>query len=176
MEDKMMGGYGLIIFLVLLFFVFNGGFGGGFGFNRGFGFNSYPTEWAVNGWGPSNCDIQKQELINTATTQFKVVDSARQTQEAAQAQFTALGNKIDFYEYQNLRDQLAQERTKNVVLENRVYSDGKFNDIEAKLAAISCAMVKQPPVYGAVGIQCSNVWPTGCGSSNSCGSLTPSLV
>ena len=174
MEDKMMGGYGLIIFLVLLFFVFNGGFGGGFGFNRGFGFNNYPTEWAVNGWGPSNCDIQKQELINTATTQFKVVDSARQTQEAAQAQFTALGNKIDFYEYQNLRDQLAQERTKNVVLENRVYSDSKFNSLEAQIAELACNTAKRPPFYAAGGNPCATIYPTGCG--NSCSSLTPSLV
>lgn len=166
MEEKMMGGYGLIIFLILLFFIFNRGFGFGMGGNCG-------TDW-FNGCGPSNCDIQKQELINTATTQFKVVDNARLVQDTVNAATAVTNNKIDFYAYQDLRDQLAQERNKNMVLENRIYSDGKFNDIEAKLAAISCAMVKQPPVYGAVGIQCSNVWPTGCGNSNSCS--TPSLV
>lgn len=163
MDEKMTGGYGLIIFLVLLFFVFNGGFAGGFGFNRGCGFPA--TEWAVNGWGPSNCDIQKQELINTATTQFKVIDSARQTQEAAQAQFTALGNKIDFYEYQNLRDQLAAERNKNIVLENRVYSDNKFNALQAQIAELSCNVAKRPPFYAAGGNPCATIYPTGCGSS-----------
>lgn len=59
-----------------------------------------------------------------------IENTAKQTQEQAMALANALGTKIDFYEYQNLRDQLAQERTKNVVLENRVYSDAKFNALE----------------------------------------------
>lgn len=65
-----------------------------------------------------------------------IENTAKQTQEQAMALANALGTKIDFYEYQNLRDQLAQERTKNVVLENRVYSDAKFNALERQNEAM----------------------------------------
>lgn len=109
--------------------------------------------------------VEKQGIIDSARTQFLITDTARQTQESATAQFNALGNKIDFYEYQNLRDQLAQERSKNIVLENRVYSDAKFNALEAQLAELSNSVAKKPPFYASGGNPCATIYPTGCGSS-----------
>ena len=97
----------------------------------------------------------KQGIIDSARTQYLIETTARQTQEQTMTGLSALGTKIDFYEYQNLRDQLAQERTKNVVLENRVYSDAKFNAVEAQLASISCRMLPKPDVTG-IGAVCPN--------------------
>lgn len=103
----------------------------------------------------SNCQVEKQGIIDSARTQYLIETTARQTQEQTMTGLSALGTKIDFYEYQNLRDQLAQERTKNVVLENRVYSDAKFNAVEAQLASISCRMLPKPDVTG-IGAVCPN--------------------
>lgn len=91
----------------------------------------------------------------------------------AMALANALGTKIDFYEYQNLRDQLAQERTKNVVLENRVYSDAKFNALErqneamfgvlkSEIADLSCNVPKRPPYYAQGFVTCGSPIPNGC--------------
>lgn len=150
------GGYGFVVFLVLLFWLFMGGNGCG--------------GWGRNNWGncagASPCEIEKQEIIDSATTQFKVVDTAKATQEVVNAAALSLGNKIDFYEYQNLRDQLAQERTKNVVLENRVYADAQFNaltaqnrdmynSLQAQIASINCNMLRKPDVTG-IGAVCPN--------------------
>lgn len=161
MEDKFTG-MGLVIFLLILF--------GLFGFGRGFGGNAYgygmPGVYGCN--ATTNCQVEKQGIIDSARTQFLILDSARQTQEAAQAQFTALGNKIDFYAYENLKDQLAQERSKNAILENKLYSDGQFNALRAQIEALSCSVAKKPPFYAAGGNPCASVYPTGCG--------TPSLV
>lgn len=162
MDEKM--NWGFLILIFLFFMIFAG---------RGFGFGN--CGWDGNNCGVgcravSPCQIERQEIIDSATTQFKVVDTARQTQEMAQAQFTALGNKIDFYAYQDLRDQLAQERTKNVVLENRVYADAQFNaltaqnremynTLQAQLSELSCNVAKRPPFYAQGFVTCGQPIP-----------------
>lgn len=117
--------------------------------------------------------VEKQQIIDTARTQYMIENTAKQTQEQAMALANALGTKIDFYEYQNLRDQLAQERTKNVVLENRVYSDAKFNALErqneamfgvlkSEIADLSCNVPKRPPYYAQGFVTCGSPIPNGC--------------
>lgn len=116
---------------------------------------------------------ERQQIIDTARTQYMIENTAKQTQEQAMALANALGTKIDFYEYQNLRDQLAQERTKNVVLENRVYSDAKFNALErqneamfgvlkSEIADLSCNVPKRPPYYAQGFVACGSPIPNGC--------------
>ena len=96
MEDKSgMGWAGLLLFFVVIWILFGSMAGNGLGWgNR-------------NNWGGcdrvSNCEVEKQGIIDSAKTQYLIETTGRQTQEY-------LGNKIDFYEYQNLRDQLAAER------------------------------------------------------------------
>ena len=153
MEEIGFGGWGFLIVLILFIWMI-------FGWNRG-GCGANNNCGAV-----SNCQVEKQEIIDAARTQYMIENTSRITQEQTAAGLTALGNKIDYYAYQDLRDQLAQERTKNVVLENRVYSDGQFNALRAQIEAIGCGMLKQPPVFG-VGTSCNAIYapvPTGgCG-------------
>lgn len=132
------GGYGFLIVLILfIWLIFGGGFGGlGMG-GRQVGFG----------------EAEKQGIIDSARTQYLIEQTAHATQAEVGAVGSMLSNKIDFYEYQNIRDQLAQERAKNVALETRVYSDAKFGAIEAQLAGIQCGMLKQPQVYG-IGAAC----------------------
>lgn len=154
-NNEMMGfgGYGFLIVLILfIWLIFGGGFGnmGGIA-NRG----CYPVGGCA---GVSGCEVERREIIDAARTQFLVEQTSRNTQEQAMAGLSALGTKIDYYEYQNgrdkqqdLREQLAQERAKNIALETRIYSDAKFGALEAQMQAMSCAMLKQPQVYGIAG-------------------------
>lgn len=166
MDEKYSGGFntwGIAIFLIILFAAFLGR--GNWGGNPG---QAMPVT-ACN--AVSNCQVEKQGIIDSARTQYLIENTARQTQEQTMAGFSALGTKIDFYEYQNLRDQLAQERTKNVVLENRVYSDAKFGVVEAQLASIACRMLPKPEVTG-IGAVCPNagiINGLGINGTNSCG-------
>lgn len=137
-----MGWVGVLFVILVIWAIFGGGFGGGW--NRG-----------CNDGGcnrVSNCEVEKQGIIDSAKTQYLIETSSRQTQEY-------LGNKIDFYEYQSLRDQLSAERNKNMMLENRIYSDGQFNALsrqleqcccanERRLDAIECSMLKRPNLFG----------------------------
>lgn len=142
MEEIGFGGWGFLIVLILFIWMI-------FGWNRG-GCGANNNCGAV-----SNCQVEKQEIIDAARTQYMIENTSRITQEQTAAGLTALGTKIDYYAYQDLRDQLAQERTKNVVLENRVYSDTQFNALRAQIEAIGCSMLKRPEVTG-VGAVCPN--------------------
>lgn len=172
MENEMgfgFGGYGFLIVLILfIWMIFGGGFGGCG--NRG-GWGNY------GGCGcTSTCEVERREIIDSARTQYLVEKVARDTQEQTLAGIAALGTKIDFYEYQGLRDQLAAERSKNMALETRIYSDAKFGAIEAQIANINCNMLRRPDVTG-IGAVCPNSaiinglglgsgfgWGNGCGN------------
>lgn len=139
-----MGWIGVLFVILVIWAIFGGGFGG---WNR----------WDNRGDGcgcnrVSNCEVEKQGIIDSARTQYLVETTGRQTQEY-------LGNKIDFYEYQSLRDQLSAERNKNMMLENRIYSDSQFTALsrqleacccanERRLDAIECQMLKRPNLFG----------------------------
>jgi hypothetical protein len=142
MEEMGFGGWGFLIVLILFIWMI-------FGWNRGGCGNNYNCN-AV-----SNCQVEKQEIIDAARTQYLIEQTSRITQEQTAAGLTALGNKVDFYEYQGLRDQLAAERNKNMVLENRIYSDAQFNALRAQIEEIGCSMLKRPEVTG-VGAVCPN--------------------
>lgn len=65
-------------------------------------------------------------------------------------------NKIDYYQIQGLRDKLAEANNKNLQLENRIYSDNKFNALERanegmftaldqKISQLACNIPQRPP-------------------------------
>lgn len=138
--DEKSTNWGFLIMIFLFFVVF---FGGG---NMGgmFGRNNCGGNCGV----VSNCEVEKQAIIDSARTQFLVEQTSRNTQEMTLAGLNALGTKIDYYEYQNVRDQLAAERAKNNELQLMAYIESKDCNINRRLDAIQCQMLKQPPIWG----------------------------
>lgn len=154
MENTTFGGYGLIIFLILLFWCFGGNsLFGGCGNNR----------WN-NCQGASPCEIEKQEIIDSARTQYLIEQKNAESTAAILAGQNVLGTKIDFYAYQDLRDRLAEAQRQNLVLENKLYSDAQFNALNSKLDGIACQQLKAPtfiPYGGYVAATCGN-YNSGC--------------
>ncbi|DAB01937.1 TPA: hypothetical protein CPT96_03265 [Candidatus Gastranaerophilales bacterium HUM_10] len=157
MEDsKGMSLFAYIIAFVIIVWVISaitGGCGfGGFGFNRGGcgygGDNLFENYKAI-------VDAQKTEIINTATTQYNIEQQAAATRELINAQSNALATKIDFYEYQNLRDAVAERDRKILQLEGQIYSDAKFNALSNQISEVRCNMLTKPNVTG-VGVACPN--------------------
>lgn len=157
-KETGLGGYGLIIFLILLFFIFF------WGNNRG---NGVVEAAAINGGcgRVSNCDIERLTLEESCKNYLITTNTANATQAVVVADGDKTRAKIDFYEYQNLRDQLADSKAKNMFLEGRIYSDAQFNAINAQLADLRCNTPQRPPFYAAGGLPCASIFPTGCGSS-----------
>ena len=149
------GWWGIVIVIFLLFIVCGNGWGNGFfgrgGFGNGlwfpgadcFGFQNYKA----------TCDAEKREIIDTASTQYKIEQQAAATRDLVQATAATTNTKIDFYAYQDLRDKLAEQQRLNMMLQNQLYSDAKFNALQTQLSSIQCNMLRRPDVTG-IGVSC----------------------
>lgn len=152
--------WGWIIFLILiLWFFVGGGFGGFGGFNRGSAFVAgdllgQARDASIN-CGASNCEVERRSLITAADTNYRIIEQGNLTRATVDATAQATQAKIDFYAYQDLRDKLNETQRENMMLQNKLYSDAKFNSIESQLASISCRMAKQPEVYATSAV-CPN--------------------
>lgn len=153
----------LVIIVLFFFFVlFAGGNGFGWGnrngaflageaFGNGFGWNNQAIMSAV-------CNSEKQEIINSARTQYLIEQQSSDIKNH-------LSNKIDYYEYQNLRDRVNAAEQRNMFLEGQINDIQRYNLLQNQIADLSCNMLKAPKVYG-VGQVCqgslvpSNLCPT----------------
>lgn len=157
--------WGWIIFLILILWFFVGGGFSGFG---GFGPYGRGAAYAAgdltglltardisNSVGASNCEVERRGLVTAADTNYRIIDQAQQTRNTVEATAQATQAKIDFYAYQDLRDKLSESQRENMMLQNKLYSDAKFNVIEGQLANIACKMAKQPEVYATSAV-CPN--------------------
>jgi hypothetical protein len=136
--------WGWVIFIVLILWFFIGGNM----WNRG-----------CNNWGgcdrTTNCEVERRGLITAAETNFRIIDQANATRDAVTAASATIGTKIDFYEYQNLRDKLAKAEMDNYFLKGQIAADQRFGALEKQISTISCNMLKKPDVTG-IGAVCPN--------------------
>lgn len=146
MED--VKGWGILIMIFLLFIVFGGGFGGGF-FGRGCGNNNcYDTDRDV--WGS-----ERQQIIDSARTQFLIEQRTADSIAATNAMGNSINQKIDYYAYQDLRDQLSDAKAENIALKSQMYSNAQFGALNARLDKLDCQIIKRPPFWGC------GVYPAG---------------
>jgi hypothetical protein len=143
-DDMTSGGmslFGYIIAFVIIVWVISaitGGNGFGFGSN-GRGAYSYETLKEI-------FEGQKANISQTATTQYMIENQANQTRDY-------LGTKIDFYEYQNLRDKVNERDMVIAELKNQLFVKDQLTPINEKLATIGCNMLRKPEVTG-IGVAC----------------------
>lgn len=165
------GWWGIVIVLFLLFAMFGGGFGGFGGFGRrGDFYGDCGTNYGFQNY-KATCDAEKTEIINTARTQYLTEQQGALTRTAITADGEATRAKVDFYAYQDLRDKLAEAQRANMMLQNQLYSDAKFNALEKQISGISCNMLRRPDVTG-IGAVCPNsaiINGLGLTTLNSCG-------
>lgn len=157
MDESTMGynSWGIVIFLIILFAVFWGGFGnrgaafgmpfnyGGLGVGNSFGFQNYKAI----------CDAEKAEIINTARTQYLVEQQGAANRELIAAQTNAINTKIDYYGYQNERDKNSELQHENMELRNQLFVKDQLAPIMAQLSSIQCNMLRRPDITG-VGVAC----------------------
>lgn len=151
------GWWGIVIVIFLLFIVCGGGFGNGFFGGRGYGPLNGGYGSIGEGFGFQNykatCDAEKAEIINTATTQYKVVDQGNLTRDVISAEAQATRALINQQAMQDLRDKYAEALRQNTMLTAQLYSDSKFGALEKQIAQIQCNMLTRPKISG-VGVSC----------------------
>lgn len=157
MEEKgySWGGIGFLALFFLIIIAFWGrggnawgnGFGGcdGFAGGMGYGFQNFKA----------TCDAEKAEIINSATTQYRVEQQAAQTRELVSATAAATQAKVDFYAYQDLRDKLGEAQRQNMMLTNQLFVKDQLAPVNEQLASIRCNMLRRPDITG-IGAVCPN--------------------
>lgn len=170
------GVIGAIVVLILLFGIFGGGFGGGFG---GFGFNrNYPYTPCT-----SNCEVEKQEIIDSARTQYLIETKNAESTASILASMNAKWNadqaeKIFDLKLNNVMQQNAFNLAlmeKNSTIERMTLANSlndRFTAIDNALSSINCQMLKRPELYGyAVSCPANAVNAYGYNYNCGCGTL-----
>lgn len=139
--DKETLGWGGIGFLALFILIIIGFCSRNWNGNRncpGYDFQNFKA----------TCDAEKAEIINSATTQYKVEQQAAATRELVNATAQTTQAKIDFYGYQDLRDKLSEAQRMNMMLQNQLFMKDQLAPITASIADIRCNMLVRPSVTG----------------------------
>lgn len=151
-ETMSWGGVGFLALFFLILIAFWGRGGNAFGNGWGNGFVPYGV--GVPGYGlgfedyKAICESEKQEIINSARTQYLTEQTSAATQAVVNATANATQTKIDFYAYQDLRDQLAETQRQLMEANNKLFVKDQLAPINATLASIQCNMLRRPDVTG----------------------------
>lgn len=160
----------VLFIIIVIWAIFGGGFGG---FGRG---ADGHTCGCV-----SNCEVQKQEIIdnarnlyaiettgnrtieaNNANTQRLYEQSARQYEAGLQAELFDF--KLGAMKTEILNGQaLSSKDAKISELESRIYTDAKFDSVIAGQQALACELPKRPPYYAQGFVNCGQPIPQGFG-------------
>jgi hypothetical protein len=154
------GGYGFLVVIILVLLILFGG-GGCMGnlFNRGgnCGYNNGPGAW----------DVERREMIDSAQTQYRVIDENRRSTDLISAQ---LRNQWDAEQGEKMFDlklnALAMQQgyeakliAKDATIERMTLAHevgGRFDALAAQIADIRCNMLPRPQVYG-IGTSCNSI-------------------
>jgi hypothetical protein len=157
MDEKMtygFGGWGIVIFLIILFWAF---MGGGWGRNRDYG---YGGECGVT----SNCQVERQGLITAAETNYRIIDENRRSTDAISSQLRAQWDAAQGEKIFDLKmSQMAQQNAFNLALSEKnatiermtlaANMDARFNALTAAIGDIRSNMLTKPNITG-VGVAC----------------------
>lgn len=184
-EDRAIGGYGggsgiilLFVFLLILFAVFRGGFGGhdgghanagGYdGHGRGCGSIADFEAIAQNNQRVPEEQVQLAKDFGAVKEKITMgnFEISKQISDTAMSQ--QLQNCQD--EKAELRQQLTESKFENGNLKNTLFLTEKFGVLSSRLDNIECHMLRKPQVQALAGfpeLQCSNI-PNGF-LNNGCG-------
>jgi hypothetical protein len=164
MEDSKSGlAWIWVLFVIIVIWaVFGGGFGG-----NGWG-NHQSTPVVLGGEGGwygggcnrvSNCEVEKREIIDSATTQYKVEQASSNTNALMQAGFASVADQNNRLYIQGLNEKLFDLKMENQTLKGQIYSDAKFTALTSQLSECCCGfnrrldgieaqMLTKPNLYG----------------------------
>ena len=160
-----MGWIGVLFIILVIWAVFGGGFGhGGWGGNGG--------ECSTGCSRVSNCEIEKQEIIDSARTQYLIEQQAATTRAATQAGFEAISAQNSRIYEQGLQETIFDLKIENNSLKSNIFVKDQTDalakqyaacccELNRRLDGIECSMLKRPNLYGVAATCSGQVIPSG---------------
>ena len=154
-----------VLFIVLVIWAIFGGNLGGMGGRAAMG--------AEYGCGRvSNCEVEKQEIIDSARTQYMIEQQGATTRAATQAGFEAvMAQNSRIYE-QGLQETIFDLKLENQSLKSNIFVKDQTDalakqyaecccEMNRRLDGIECSMLKRPNLYGVAATCTGQVIPNG---------------
>lgn len=175
MDDRSSGmSWIAVLFVIIVIFAI---FGNGFsGWGRG---NNMPVMMPDNGCSRvSNCQVEKQEIIDTAHTQRLIEQRSNDTRMAINASTEAITSQASRIYEQRLQETIFDLKMENQSLKNGIFTKKQTDALSEKLSAFCCGfdrrldaiegrMLTKPALYGVAATGAGQVIPATCGSCNS---------
>lgn len=162
---------GVLFVILVIWAIFGGGFGS-WG-NRGYGMEG--------GCGRvSNCDVEKQEIIDSAKTQYLIEQQGSATRTAIRdSRDDVMGQASRIYEAQQ-SEKIFDLKMENQSLKDQIFTKDQIGGVakqledcccafNRRLDAIECNMLKRPQLFGVATTCGGQTIPAGF-NLNGCGS------
>ena len=160
-----------VLFIIIVIAALFGNFGNGFGFGRG------NMPYLVNDTGcsrVSNCQVEKQEIIDTASTQYLIEQQSNDTRMAINASTEAITSQASRIYEQRLQEAIFDLKMENQILKNGIFTKEQTDALAAKISdcccgfnrrldAIECRMLTKPALYGVASTGAGQIIPASCG-------------
>ena len=174
MEDRSSGmSWIAVLFVIIVIFAI---FGNGFG---GWGRGNMPAVMSDSGCSRvSNCQVEKQEIIDTAHTQYLIEQQSNDTRMAINASTEAITSQASRIYEQRLQETIFDLKMENQSLKNGIFTKEQTDALGEKLSAFCCGvdrrldaiegrMLTKPALYGVAATTAGQMIPATCGSCNS---------
>jgi hypothetical protein len=166
MEDSKSGmtWIGVLFVILVIWAIFGGGFGN---WNNNHQATTTPIVLSGEGYGGwfggcnrvSNCEIERREIIDSATTQYQVEQQGAATRTAVADGVATIVDQNNRLYIQGLNEKLFDLKMENQTLKGQIYSDAKFNaltsqlsecccNLNSRLSGIESQMLTKPNLYG----------------------------
>lgn len=158
MQDNTFCGWGWIIFIILILWFFIGNRNGFI--NNAFAGNGNGSDCN----GLSNCQVERQTIINTANTQYLIEQRTHEIQDNINANINAkytadqaeklFDCKMNALAQQNAFNlQLMQKDNTIERLQLMASFNNKFDTLSNQIQSLNCSVLKKPEISG-VGVSC----------------------
>lgn len=183
MEDSKTGmsWIGVLFIILVIWAVFGGGFGNGFGWGNRGNCGGFVPEGGCS--RVSNCEIEKNEIIDSARTQYLIEQQSAATRTAVRDGTDAvMAQNSRIYE-QRLQETIFDLKMENQSLKSNAFVQGIVGDLSKKvddcccgfnrrLDGIECNMLTKPNLYGVAATCTGQTIPGGFNLLNGCGTCT----
>lgn len=160
-----------VLFIIIVIAALFGGFGNGFGFGRG------NMPYPVNDTGcnrVSNCEVEKQGIIDTSRTQYLIEQQSNDTRMAINASTEAITSQASRIYEQRLQETIFDLKMENQGLKNGIFTKEQTDALAAKISDCCCGfnrrldaiegrMLTKPALYGVASTCAGQIIPASCG-------------